>query len=66
MTLSGEGFAMLAKKYEGYEFAVYDMKSARVLGPWSKAMGAVYSARDEAGRMTGNPNRFVVKKRVAQ
>lgn len=64
MRVSAEAHGILARKYAGREFAVYDLKTSSVCGPWTKAVGAVYSARDEAEALTGNGNRFMVRHRA--
>jgi len=64
MRVSPEMHGILARRYAGREFAVYDLKEKKTLGPWSKAVAAVYSARDEAGRLTGDAARFMVRHRA--
>lgn len=65
MRVSAEAHGILARKYAGREFVVFDLKTKQELGPWSAAVGAVYSARDEATRLTGEQNRFMVRHREA-
>lgn len=65
MRVSAEMYGILARKYAGREFAVYDLKEKTTLGPWSAAIAAVYSARDAAATIAKDSGRFVVKHRVA-
>lgn len=55
----------LAAKYAGMEFAVFDLQSKVVLGPWTANVAAIYSARDEAARVANDEGRFMIKRRAA-
>lgn len=63
MRVTAQGRAMLAKKYAGREFIVYDLKDKIEMGDWSINLAAVYSARDVANEMTKS-QRFVVRHRA--